>query len=198
MEHIIKNRGVDRSIKRGSRGIGKKNSDRCLNSLRILSYKGGMEENRQKIERKCVDCGNVFSIDMRSYYRWLRHNKGRDPLDYSCAGCHNKRARTHGGSGTKLHNRWKGLFARTKHSKIYVQKGIKVCPEWYDFAVFKRWAMKNGFKPELHLDRVDNAGDYSPSNCRWITHKENAAKVWTDRDKATIEQFQKEQKTDAA
>jgi hypothetical protein len=150
-----------------------------------------MEANREKIERKCRYCGKTFSIDIRNYYKWLRNNKGRDPEDYACLLCNRKRGarRKHGESKTNLFNRWKALFSRTKYSKSYVQKGIKVCPEWYDFTVFKRWAFKNGFKPELELDRIDNAGDYSPQNCRWITKQENVAKVWKDRDSATIKRY---------
>jgi hypothetical protein len=153
-------------------------------------YRGMSEENREKIERKCVVCGKVIVTDIRNFYRWLRVNKGRDPLDYACLVCSKKKARKHGESGTSLFNRWKQLFARTKHSKSYVQKGIKVCPEWYDFKAFKRWAMKNGFKPELQLDRIDNDGDYSPSNCQWISKPANVAKIWTDRDKATIKKHE--------
>jgi hypothetical protein len=154
--------------------------------------KGMTEENREKIERKCVICGEIKSTDIRNFYKWLRRNKGKDPLDYACEKCSRKKARKHGESQTKLFNRWKQLFARTKHAKSYVQKGIKVCPEWYDFSVFKRWAMKNGFKPELQLDRIDNAGNYSPTNCRWIPKSENVAKIWTDRDKATIKKYKEE------
>ena len=162
-----------------------------LNSSRKRSYTRFMEENREKIERKCKDCGKIILTDIRNFYRWLRANKGRDPEDYSCIICSRKakRRNTHGESKTSLFNRWKQLFARTKHAKSYVQKGIKVCPEWYDFKAFKRWAMKNGFKPELELDRKNNDGDYSPDNCQWLTKTENVAKVWTDRDKATIAKY---------
>jgi hypothetical protein len=148
-----------------------------------------MEAYREKIERKCVDCGRVNKLDMRDFYRWLRTNPGRDPMDYSCHNCSLRRRKKHGESRTRLFNRWKGLFARTKHAKNYVEKGIKVCPEWYDFKNFKRWAQKNGFKPELELDRIDNTGDYGPNNCRWISKAENVAKIWKDRDDATIKRY---------
>jgi hypothetical protein len=141
------------------------------------------------MDRKCIDCGAIKSVEVKEFYRWLRHNKGRDPLDYACKTCTLKRRKKHGQSHTKLFNRWKALFMRTKYSKSYVQKGIKVCPEWYDFTVFKRWAMKNGFKSELELDRIDNAGDYSPENCQWITKTENVRKIWKDRDDATIKRY---------
>jgi len=152
-----------------------------------------METNRETIERKCAVCGEVKTTDIRNFYRWLKANKGRPLEDYTCNSCTQKRAKKHGESGTNLHRRWKSLFARTKHSKTYSEKGIKVCAEWYDYRAFRRWALKNGFKPELQLDRIDPDGDYSPNNCQWISKLENVRKVWTDRDDATIKRFIKSQ-----
>jgi hypothetical protein len=156
------------------------------------------ESDRERIDRKCVDCGAQRSVQIKEFYRWLRNNKGRDPMDYSCPACSLKRRKKHGASRTRLFNRWKGLFARVKQSKSYVKKGIKVCPEWYDFTAFKRWALKNGFKPDLQLDRIDNTGDYSPTNCRWVTQAENVSKIWRDRDVATIKKYLEEQEQKSA
>jgi hypothetical protein len=174
--------------------------DRPLNLLRILPYKGIMEEHREKITRVCRVCKKEIIQDIRQFYRWLRSNKGRALEDYTCMPCTGRRRKTHGQSGTKLHKRWKSLFARTnpKLNNSYTLKGIKVCAEWYDFKAFRRWAVKNGFRPELELDRIDNAGDYSPENCQWISKKANTAKVWADRDKATIKKYLEDNKSDAA
>ena len=55
----------------------------------------------------------------------------------------------------------------------YGGRGISVCPEWSDFLVFKEWAMQNGYSKGLHLDRIDNDGNYTPENCRFVTAKIN-------------------------
>lgn len=58
----------------------------------------------------------------------------------------------------------------------YGARGITVCKEWRDsFATFEKWALTNGFKPTLQLDRINNNKGYSPKNCRWITCMENQA-----------------------
>lgn len=57
--------------------------------------------------------------------------------------------------------------------KYYFDRGIKVCKDWDDsFIVFRDWALKNGYSDNLSLDRIDNNGNYEPSNCRWATHSE--------------------------
>lgn len=57
--------------------------------------------------------------------------------------------------------------------KNYGGRGIKICDEWLnDFETFYKWALENGYKKELTIDRIDVNGNYEPSNCRWITMKE--------------------------
>jgi hypothetical protein len=93
---------------------------------------------------------------------------------YTCE--HPNRKQIHGKWKTPLHARWLGVVTRTEWSKregekrIYQDRGIKLCDEWRtDFAAFERWAMENGFRPDLILDRIDNSKGYSPDNCRWVT-----------------------------
>ena len=55
----------------------------------------------------------------------------------------------------------------------YGGRGIRVCSEWHDYETFRLWAISSGYKHPLQLDRIDVNGDYEPSNCRWVTNKEN-------------------------
>lgn len=54
----------------------------------------------------------------------------------------------------------------------YGGRGITVCDEWNDYAVFREWAIFAGFRKELTLDRIDNDHGYSPTNCRWASMPE--------------------------
>lgn len=74
---------------------------------------------------------------------------------------------------------------KDSHYKFYGAKGIIVCNEWNNreivteennstkgYLAFKEWALENGYKDNLTIDRIDVNKNYSPANCRWITIKE--------------------------
>lgn len=98
----------------------------------------------------------------------------------SCGCMHFEVHKTHGLSNTRLYHIWRTMKERclveTNHKyPRYGGRGIKVCDEWLnDFQAFYDWAMANDYRDDLSIDRINNDGNYEPSNCRWATPKEQA------------------------
>ena len=124
------------------------------------------------------DCGNVKNVPESQFY---------DSRIQSC-GCLKKEMyaskRRHNTSyhsrETPLYRTWSSMIRRchspkAANRKYYFSRGITVCQLWReDFSAFEKWAIDNGYRQGLQIDRIDVNGNYEPSNCRWITAKENS------------------------
>ena len=110
----------------------------------------------------------------------------------SSCGCYQKERTTkHGdnraGKRERLYSIWKDMKtrcykAKTRGYKYYGGKGVTVCNEWKNnYSAFKFWALLSGYQANLTIDRINNNGDYEPSNCQWITRSENFKKAKSER-----------------
>ena len=104
----------------------------------------------------------------------------RNKPTVSC-GCWNEEKKIkHGKHNTKIYAVWQQMMRRASEwacdeytASRYKKRGIIVCEEWKVFEVFYEWAIANGYKEGLQLDRKDNNKGYCPENCHWVTPREN-------------------------
>jgi len=134
----------------------------------VASLKG-----KRRCEFKCI-CGVVKS------YTLYKVTSGKAK---SC-GCYNwrnpERSRErHSMSRRNIYKVWRGLINRCynknqKSYKTYGGRGITVSSVWaHSPSNFFDWAVNNGYKEGLQIDRKDVDGNYEPANCRFIECKEN-------------------------
>lgn len=108
---------------------------------------------------------------------------------------------THGGSNSRLYSIWTNMITRTTNPKgsaylRYGGRGIKMCPEWRNsFETFREWALANGYTDDLTVDRINNDGDYEPSNCRWVpwsaqfNHRSSTKRITFNGETLSISQW---------
>lgn len=97
---------------------------------------------------------------------------------------------THKDSYSHLHYLWSRMKQRCYNPKInrfedYGGRGISVCEEWRDsYEAFREWAVNNGYREGLSIERNNVNGNYTPENCSWIESKEQAnnrrSTVWVE------------------
>ena len=135
-----------------------------------LHCRGG---NGKKLLWACkCDCGNMVYLSRHALVSGQTKSCGclrRDLLS--------EKEYKHGLTDSRLYCAWVHMIQRCENNKNknyaeYGGRNIKVCDEWHDSTTFIKWALANGYSDNLTLDRIDVNGNYEPSNCRWITVKE--------------------------
>ena len=108
----------------------------------------------------CKYCGSILDENGQHTDEWVRSWSGTEVR---------QRAR--------IYRVWTAMRERCHNPKhirydSYGGRGLKICPEWDDYAVFRQWMLDQGYRPGLQLDRIDNDDGYYPANCRLCTRTE--------------------------
>lgn len=145
---------------------------------RLTIIREDCTDNNSMLSRKAIICECECGKEVRVLLYNLKNGHTK-----SC-GClkeeHRQGSIKHNLSTTRICNIWHLMKSRCYQENCngyesYGGRGIVVCPEWLnDLNAFYEWAIKNGYKENLTLDRVNNNGNYEPSNCRWVTKRFNS------------------------
>lgn len=139
-------------------------SNRRFRNLLAIKYIGRNKLGHAKWLCRC-DCGkDVVNLSNKL----LTGNSG------TC-GCRNG----HGMRHNRIYRTWINMKQRCYNPnqegyRFYGARGIEICDAWRtDFKSFHSWAMENGYKENLTIDRINPKGNYCPENCQWLTMSEN-------------------------
>lgn len=143
-----------------------------LTIIREVEPAGSSHKRVRRFLCRC-DCGNEIICRLPNL---------KSGTTKSC-GCYRKfvssnRRDCHHLQNTRIYRIWCGMKRRcynkhNEHFDRYGGRGIIVCDEWKtDFMNFYDWAMSNGYDDKLSIDRINNEGNYEPSNCRLANQKQ--------------------------
>jgi hypothetical protein len=131
---------------------------------------------RGKTRYICIcSCGKEKSVFASNLLRGISTNCGCVKV---LSGVMSKSITKHGMARTPIYKVWRNIRQRCADPKnasyrYYGGRGIAVCERWGCFENFFA-DMGAAYRPGLQIDRIDNDGDYEPSNCRWATPSDNA------------------------
>lgn len=119
------------------------------------------------------DCGNLTEV------MTCNLNMNKKNSTQSCGCLRLEKHTKHNLSHTNLYKILVSIKGRCKNPKNqnyfrYGGRGINLCEQWDGedgYETFYKWALENGYKEGLSIDRIDNNKGYFPENCRWVSQK---------------------------
>lgn len=160
------------------------NSNGKMSSKRVKNLVGNqygrlevmcfIETKDKKSFWKCkCSCGNTIIVRADSLKSGHTKSCGCYQSDLAKSG----KNKSHCLSNHPLYAVYHSMKARCyrktcKDYPYYGGRGITICEEWLsDFNNFYKWAISNGYRKGLSIDRINMNGNYEPTNCRWETSK---------------------------
>lgn len=146
---------------------------------RLVALKWVSTNNQGNSEWLCrCDCGN--NIVVNSQRLKIGKTKSCGCLASELTIKRNKDNSKYETRNNRIYRIYYGMKSRCynkndNHYPGWGGRGIRICNEWLNsFDNFQTWALSNGYSEKLSIDRINNDGNYEPSNCRWATAKEQA------------------------